>query len=81
MFPVLIYFKMYFCDGKADISAAVTPVLTAHYPSEILIICWFAVQETFIIIFISVKHTFFSGSFMNRKFNSIYLKLKSFLTL
>ncbi len=51
MFPVLIYFKMYFCDGKADFSAAVTPVLTAHYPSEILIICWFAVQETFIIIF------------------------------
>ncbi len=52
---------MYFCDGKADFSAAVTPVLTAHYPSEIPLICWFAVLETLIIIFIILKHAFFQG--------------------
>jgi len=36
--------------GKADFSSIITPVFISNDPSEIIQICWFNAQETFIII-------------------------------
>ncbi len=39
---------IYSRDDEAEFSAAITPVfLVSHDPSEIILICWFGVQETF----------------------------------
>ncbi len=35
---------MYSCDAKLNFQSSVS-----HNPSEIILICWFAAQETFII--------------------------------
>ncbi len=43
--------SFYSCDFKAEFLAS---LLQSHDPSEIIIICWFAVQETFIIIIIII---------------------------
>ncbi len=54
----LFCFKMYFIPlllCKAEFSAVITPV--SHDPSEIILICWFADQETFLII-VNVKNSF-----------------------
>jgi len=40
---------MYSCDG-------IKPNFVSHDPSEIILICWFAAQETFLII-INVKNS------------------------
>ncbi len=36
--------------GKAEFSAAIIQVLCLTWSSEIILICWFAAQETFHII-------------------------------
>ncbi len=46
MYPICIIFVIYSCDGKTEFSV-----------SEIILICWFAAQETFLII-INVENIF-----------------------
>ncbi len=67
---------IYFCD-QSCIFSIITPVFSVTWSSEIIIICWFAAQETFLMI-INVKninifvetvtHFIFQDSQMNRKF-------------
>ncbi len=38
---------IYSCDGKAVFSASWLQSSVSHDPSEIILICWFAAQETF----------------------------------
>ncbi len=63
---------------KAEFSASLLQSLVSHDPSEIILICWFAAQETFIIIIIIdienscaasylCKTIFFSGLFDEMK--------------
>ncbi len=81
---------MYFCDDKAKFSASLLQSSVSHDSSEIILICWFAAQETFITI-INVENSlllsifveivfFFQNSLINRKFNNFYSKQKSFVT-
>ncbi len=44
---------IYSCHGKAEFSTAIRSSVS-HDPSEIILICWFAVQNTFLIV-ISLK--------------------------
>ncbi len=44
-----------FCD-QSCIFSIITPVFSVTWSSEIIIICWFAAQETFLII-ISVENS------------------------
>ncbi len=46
---------MYFCDGKATFSSAILQSLVSHDTSEIILICRFGVQVTFLTI-INVKN-------------------------
>ncbi len=74
---------------KAEFLASLLQSSVSHDPSEIILICWFAPQETFIIIIINVENncaasylcgnrdTFFLQDFLK---NSIYFKYKSFVT-
>ncbi len=41
--------KKYFCD-QSCIFSIITPVFSVTWSSEIILICWFAAQETFLII-------------------------------
>jgi len=41
---------LYSYIGKAEFSASLLQSSVSHDPSEILIICWFDAQDTFIII-------------------------------
>ncbi len=69
---------------KAEFSAS----SVLHDPSEIILICWFDAQETFLIIinaekvccliFLWILWYVFQHSLINRK-NSIYLKKKYFV--
>ncbi len=49
MISILFYFLnvIYSCNGKAKFSVVL------HDPSEIILICWFGAQETFLIIMLS----------------------------
>ncbi len=80
MFSILIYIKkvIYTFDGKAEFSAAIT--------SEIILICWFAAQETFLItvnventclIFLWKMWSFFLDNLMNRKFKRTAFKIEN----
>ncbi len=42
---------------KAKFSASLLQSLVSHDPSEIILICWFAAQETFLIIIINVENS------------------------
>jgi len=53
---------IYSCGGKAEFSAALFQSKVSHDPSEIILICWLAAQETFIIIF-NVENDYFCESF------------------
>jgi len=44
MFSISIYFEVYSYDDKAEFSASLPQ---SHNPSEIMLKCWFAPQETF----------------------------------
>ncbi len=70
---------------KAEFSAS---LLQSHDPPEIILICWSAVQETFIIIIITIKILnswvhFILDSLMNRKIQrSVFIwNKKAFVTL
>ncbi len=39
-----------YCDGKAEFAASLLQSSVSHDPSEIILICWFAAQEIFLII-------------------------------
>ncbi len=61
--------------------------LTSHNPSEIILICWFAAQETFLII-INVEKLFSliflgeTGFFVKWKFKiTAFIRNKDFVTL
>ncbi len=47
---------MYFfsCDDKAEFSASLLQSSVSHDPSEIILICGFAAQETFLTLLLSV---------------------------
>ncbi len=50
LFPILVHFKMLFISViKAESSASLLLSSVSHDPSEIILICWFAAQETSII--------------------------------
>ncbi len=66
-------FYLFSFDGKAEFSASLPQSSVSHDPSEIILICWFAVQEKF-LFFISMLKTicdFFSGFF-----DKFHLKFK-----
>ncbi len=50
-----IYFKMHFCDAKLNFQHHYSIITVSRDPSKIILICWYAAQETFLIIF-SVKN-------------------------
>ncbi len=63
LFYICNIFKMSFIPVMESwISASLLQPSLLHDPSEIILICWFAAQETFIIIIINVE-TFFSEFF------------------
>ncbi len=80
---------------RSCIFSIITPVFSVTWSSEIILICWFAAQERFLIIinvenscaaqyFCGNRDTFyFSGFFDALKVqkNSIYMKYKSLVTL
>ncbi len=48
---IWICFKIQFISViKAEFSASLLQTSVSHDPSEIILICWFAAQETFLII-------------------------------
>ncbi len=51
------------CDGKAEFSASLLQSSVSRDPSEIILICWFAAQETFIFI-INVEIVVLPNSFV-----------------
>ncbi len=69
------------CDGKAEFSVFFQ-FLVSHDPSEIILICWYAAQETFIflpqiiwyrnhmylIIYVLLLDTFYA-SLLNKSIN------------
>ncbi len=42
---------------KAEFSASLLQSSVSHDPSEIILICWYAVQETFLII-INIENSY-----------------------
>ncbi len=56
----IFYNAIYSCDKKAEFSASLLQFSVSHDPSEIILICWFAVQETF--IFINVEYLLLSSN-------------------
>ncbi len=71
VFCCKIYLKCnLFLWCAAEFSASLLQSSVSHDPSEIILICWFAAQETFLIIIINVKkyRCIFQDSLMNRKF-------------
>jgi len=40
---------MYSCEGKSEFTASLLPSSVSHDHSEIILICWFVAQETFLI--------------------------------
>ncbi len=67
------------CDGKAEFSALLQSSVS-HGPSEIILICWFAPQETCIIINVENITVYYCGNreafFSIEEKNSIYFKCK-----
>ncbi len=43
---------MYSFEAKAEFSASLIQSSVSHDPSEIILICWFGAEETFLIIII-----------------------------
>ncbi len=78
MFPIVIYCKMKFIPVmRSCIFSIITPVFSVTWSSEIIIICWFTAQETFLIIInvengmllkYFVKIVIFKNSLMTKKF-------------
>jgi len=58
-FFIIIYFLNVIdsSDVKAEFSASSLQSSVSHDPSEMILICWFAAQETFLII-INVENSF-----------------------
>ncbi len=64
---------IYSFDGKALNSALLIKSSVSHDPLEIILICWFAARETFLLvelmlIFLLKQWYFLKDSLMNRKF-------------
>ncbi len=51
----MIYNVIYSCDSKAEYSASLFQPSVSHDPSEIILACWFAAQETLFIIIINAE--------------------------
>ncbi len=73
---------------KAEFSATLLQSSVSHDPSEIILICWFAAQDTFLIIInfengvllkYFVKIVIFKNSLMNRKFKRTPFILTEFV--
>ncbi len=87
---LLIYCKnvIYSCD-QSWIFSIITPVISVTWSSEIILICWLAVQEAFLIVkkscaasyFLETAiHFIFQESLLNRKFKRIAFIWKHFVT-
>ncbi len=65
---------IYSCESKAEFSAPLLQSSVSRDPSEIILLCWFCAQETFIIIKVenSCADLIFYGHTVQK--NSIYLK-------
>ncbi len=55
MFYLMFYFNIFWnvissCDGKAEFSASLLQSSVSNDGSEIILMCWFGAQETFLII-------------------------------
>ncbi len=75
-----IYFEMQFIPVMQSwIFSIITPVFSFTWSSEIILICWFAAQETFLII-INVENScaaeYSRGSMMKLKFQAFHIKFK-----
>ncbi len=58
LFSISVYNKILFISViKAEFSASLLQSSVSHDPSEIILICWFDAQETFIIIIINVENS------------------------
>ncbi len=59
-----IFWSIYYsCDNKAEFSASSLLSSGPHDPSEIILKCWFSVQETFLII-INAENSFAASYFV-----------------
>ncbi len=56
-------YLIYSCDGKAEFSASLLQFSVSHDLSEIILICWFGAQVTFLIISIYMFMRSFSRFF------------------
>ncbi len=48
-------FFLIYCNGIAEFSASLLQSSVSHDPSEINLICWFGVQETFFLLSSTLK--------------------------
>ncbi len=70
-FSMWIYVKMSFISVmRSCIFSIITPVFSVTWSSEIIIICWFAAQETFLII-INVEN--YGSLFLSK--NKVFISL------
>ncbi len=56
-------------NGKVDFSASLLQSSVSHDPSEIILICWFDAQETFLII-INAEYFVLLNTFVKTKWKS-----------
>ncbi len=65
---------IYSCDVKAEFSASLLQSSVSHDPSEIILICWFAAQDTFTIINVKYRYqVLFSETFI-KNYVSLWFK-------
>ncbi len=58
---------IYSCDGKAEFSASLLQSMVSHDLSEIILICWFSAEETFLIV--SIENNCVAWWFVETKFS------------
>ncbi len=60
---------------RSCIFSIITQSSVPHYPSEIIIICWFDAQETFIIIIINVENSSYFASYFSGNCDNFYVRI------
>ncbi len=90
---MVFYFNVYFQYNlllwcNAEFPAVINSSLqssVSHDPSEIILICWFAAQETFLIIFnvetVVLLNTFFRILWWKLKYEQHLFEMESFVVL
>ncbi len=62
---------------KAEFSPSFLQYSVSHDPSEIILICWFAAQETFLII-LNFEYCYAASYFCEKWYNSVLCKIKTY---